>query len=107
MTAEEIQDFKNNIGNEVTFWGYTSCSLDESNASHFMWDDKETGHTKVLLNIYWGNKPGFHYFLNAGSYDYEDEVLLFDGVGLKVISVEEVKDIKSNHLYTKLNFEWR
>ena len=32
------------------------------------------------------------YFLNAGAYDHEEEVLLFDGAYLIVEQIEEVKN---------------
>ena len=70
-----------------------------------MWDNKQSGHTKVLLQIYWDDWNCGHYFLNAGSYDHEEEVLLFDGCGVIVKSVEEIKDLKGNHLYTKISLE--
>ena len=79
MTTEEIQDYKNNIGKRIGLLGLTSCSLNESTASHFMWENKESGHIKVLLHIHWGESKHctrLHYFLNAGSYDAEEEVLL-------------------------------
>ena len=68
-----------------------------------MWDNKQSGHTKVLLQIYWGGYKNWHYFLNAGSYDHEEEVLLYDGCSVYVKSVEEIKDLKGNHLYTKIS----
>lgn len=55
-------------------------------AENFMWENQDSGHHKVLFNIKWFS--GFsHYFLNAGAYDHEEEVLLLDGVTLKVESV--------------------
>ena len=42
-----------------------------------------------MFNIKWQNQYN-HYFLNAGAYDYEEEVILMDGVILQVNSVEEV-----------------
>ena len=39
------------------------------------------------------------YFLNAGAYDHEEEVLLYDGAQVVVESVDEVKDDNNNKLY--------
>ena len=40
------------------------------------------------------------YFLNAGAYDHEEEVLLYDGVDLIVVSVEIVLNRECEMLYT-------
>ena len=45
----------------------------------FMWENQESGHHKVLFHIVNNHCYG-HYFLNAGAYDHEEEVLLMDGV---------------------------
>jgi hypothetical protein len=50
-----------------------------------------SGHKKVIFNIKW-NLPGAHFFLNSGAYNDEEEILLMDGVGLKVSGVEDVLD---------------
>lgn len=57
----------------------------------FMWDNQETGHHKVLFHVQWDLRT-CHYYMNAGAYDHEEEVLLYDGVGLKVEDVSEVLD---------------
>ena len=75
----------------IRLFGYTSCSLARSQALNFAWEKPETGHTKVLFHIKW-NWPLQNYFLDGGAYDYEQEVLLYDGVELKVESVAEIKE---------------
>ena len=71
MTAEEIKDYEDNIGKEINLWGYTSCSLAKDAAMNFMWANKESGHQKVLIHIFWKLCSHEHYFLNAGAYDHE------------------------------------
>ena len=91
MTAPEIQNFKNNIGEEVCVPGYTSWLLDKSRAMSFAWEDATTGHQKVVVHINW-KTPYNAYFLDAGAYDHEQEILLVDGANLIVESVEEIKE---------------
>ena len=71
----------------------------ESVAFNFAWEDKYSGHQKVLFHLVW-NSSNYHYFLNAGAYDFEEEVLLLDGTGAEVISVEAITDTHDNFLYT-------
>ena len=71
----------------------------ESVALDFAWQDKHSGHQKVLFHLNW-NYYHSHYFLNAGAYDYEEEVILVDGTFANVISVESITDSDDKHLYT-------
>ena len=57
----------------------------------FMWDNQDSGHNKVLFHIQW-KWNGEHYYMNCGAFDHEQEVLLYDGVQIKVTSVSEEKD---------------
>ena len=52
----------------------------------------------MLFHIKWDREYD-NYFLDGGAYDYEQEVLLFDGAMLKVESVAEIKEAVS---YTHL-----
>ena len=112
MTLDEIKDYKQMctwshwfhkifLGkrNEISLFGYTSCSLDKSTAFSFVWEDQLTRHFKVLFHIKY-KKNYQAYFVDTGAYDSENEVVLFDGVHLKVDSVKEVKDLKGNVMYT-------
>ena len=76
----------------------------ESVALNFAWQDKHSGHQKVLFHLNW-NFVGSHYFLNAGAYDYEEEVILLDGTDAKVISVESITDTDDKHLYTLIKLK--
>ena len=91
MTLEEIQEFIQLTGEQIQLFGFTSTSLDKNQATSFAWNNKESGHNKVLFHFKWNNKTE-HYFLDAGAYDDEKEILLSDGASLFVHSVEDVKD---------------
>ena len=110
MTAEEIKEYVDLIGKKVmekdkktgqekevdakvTLHGYTSTSLLKSSAKSFVWEDTKTGHQKVLFHFKWMSFLDA-YFLDAGAFDHEEEVLLFDGAKLIVESVEEIKNDK-------------
>ena len=111
MTAEEIKQYKENIGKkikkekynesdsseeydtQVHLHGYTSTSLKKSIALTFAWEEPKTGHQKVLIHFKWNNDTEA-YYLDAGAFDHEKEVLLYDGVQLIVESVEEIKNDK-------------
>jgi len=108
MTLAEIKEYKDVIdavdsdGEEDNFihlFGYTSCSLDRNAAEKFAWDNANSGHHKVLFNIKW-NYSYYNYYMNAGAYDHEEEVLLMDGVDVKVKSVEDINDENDKKIYT-------
>ena len=63
----------------------------KSTALSFAWENAKTAHQKVLIHIKWMYKY-MSYFLNAGAYDHEEEVLLYDGAKLIVEQIEEVKN---------------
>ena len=83
----------------ISLFGYTSCSLDKSTALGFAWENSESAHTKVLFHIEY-NHHVYQYFLNAGAYDHEEEVLLADGARVEVTKVEQVKGQDDKVLYT-------
>ena len=97
LTDAEIKEYSDCIGGNITFFGYTSFSLVESKALEFAWQDKS--HEKVLFHLVW-NAPNQHYYLNAGAYDHEEEIVLMDGAWSIVESVESIKDSNNEHLYT-------
>ena len=94
MTLKEIQDYKDSIEQDVTLFGFTSTSLKKEQALGFAWENKGSGHTKVLFHIKWKDELR-HYYVNAGAFDHEEEVLLYDGTKLKVESVEDIYDNES------------
>jgi len=87
-------------GKTIQLFGYTSTSPDKNMALKFAWQNKDSGHHKVLFHIKWKSVGGYYYYLNAGAYDHEKEVLLVDGVCLTVESVEEVLDTNGKKLHT-------
>lgn len=109
MTLQEIEEYKQMVGKKdknghneyISLFGYTSTSLDQNVALNFAWENATSGHQKVLFHIKW-NENNFHYFLNAGAYDEEKEVLLYDGTRVFVYSVEDVLDKDQNKLHTKI-----
>ena len=79
MTPEEIEDYKGAIGESIQLFGFTSTTVNKDLAETFMCGDKETGKEKVLFHIDWHEKMA-HYYLNAGAFENEDEVVLMDGI---------------------------
>ena len=78
MTPDEIEEYITAINKDVYLFGYTSTSLNEGLALGFAWENSETKHQKVMFHIVWSSQWD-HYFLNAGAYDHEEEVVLMDG----------------------------
>jgi hypothetical protein len=103
MTEGDIKEYTDEAGTGkyIRLFGYTSTSVNQNVALGFAWQNKDSGHTKVLFHIKWDSPNGYaHYYLNAGAFDSEKEVLLADGVKVKVESVDEVKNDKDVVLYT-------
>ena len=93
MTGLEIQNFKNMVGSPAIIPGHISCFLDKSRAMLFAWENASTGHQKVVVHIKSRGIYGEACFLDAGSYDHEQEVLLKGcGYGYVLESVEEIKE---------------
>ena len=91
-------------GERIQLFGYTSTSPDKNTALKFAWQNQHSGHHKVLFHIKW-NCSIAYYYLNAGAYDHEKEVLLGDGVSLTVESVEEVLDTNGKKLHTLITLK--
>ena len=86
MTLQEIQEYKDALTKKtghlvglIQLHGYTSTSLKKDTALNFAWENKHSGHEKVLFHIQW-DRTTTCYFLNAGAFDHEEEVLLYDGI---------------------------
>ena len=116
MTPDEIKEYIDMVGKKdkyeieglakINLFGYTSCSLTKNTALSFAWENKKSGHQKVLLHIKWKSPYHSAYFLNGGAYDHEEEVLLMDGTRVTVDSVEEVKDENNQVLYTLISLRF-
>ena len=65
----------------------------------FAWKDDTTGHKKVLFKIHW-DEYRFHYYLDAGAYDYEREIVLSDSVKLYVTEVRDIVNEKDEKMHT-------
>ena len=94
MTEAEIYEFLQMVGLEdddglIMLHGYTSCSLSKNIAMSFAWENSNSGHKKVLFHFKWKSDWNAFY-MNAGAYDYEKEVLLYDGTRVMVDSVRWV-----------------
>ena len=98
MTADEINQYKELIGKKekysdeeeydamVTLRGYTSTTLQKSMALTFACEEPKTGHQKVLFLFKWMDKSDA-FFLIAGAFDHEYEVVIYDGAQFLVESV--------------------
>ena len=93
MTDEEIQGYVDAKGDKIQLYGFTSTTLNKDIAMKFAWENKDTNppKKKVVFNIKW-NMPGSHYYLDAGAFDYEEEILLMDGVTLQVVEVQDIQE---------------
>ena len=78
---------KNPAGN-MCLYGWTSTSRSKSVAKKFAYQDKSKGLLSVLLQIHWNDKTG-HFYMNKSAFDYEDEILLYDGADYSVLSVQD------------------
>ena len=63
MTLQEIQDYKDAITKSgdlgvgiIQLHGYTSTSLKKDTALNFAWENKNSGHEKILFHIQWEMK---------------------------------------------------
>ena len=104
QTEEETNKYVLAKGKGIQLFGYTSTSPDKNVALKFAWQNQHSGHHKVLFHIKW-KSSAFYYYLNAGAYDHEKEVLLVDGAFLTVESVEEVLDTNGKKLHTLITLK--
>ena len=99
LTLSQIQEYealigkkdKHGYGRTVALKGFISCSLDPNVAERYSKTLKNDKLRKeVMYRINW-EKPCDYYFLNMGSFESDNEVLLMDGMQMLVVSVEQVK----------------
>ena len=77
MTRDQINEYTKMVGKTSTrpedghyirLHGFSSCSLTESLALSFAWEDKATGHSKVLFHIKFNlNAHSFENIINFNS----------------------------------------
>ena len=70
----------------MCLYGYTSTSRLRSIAESFAFENKEDGLKRVLIHVFFTNKKK-HYYMNQGSFEHEEEILLGDGLSYNVLSV--------------------
>ena len=70
----------------MMLFGFTSTSRSRSAAESFAFSNQHTKAKRVCFHIHWENAQD-HFFMNAGAFEHEEEILLFDGVGFRVLSV--------------------
>ena len=64
--------------NKMCLYGFTSTSRFRNVAETFAYEDPEAGLQRVLIHIFWKYKKA-HYYMNKGSFEHEEEILLYDG----------------------------
>ena len=86
LTLDEINELRENIGKTVGLYGNISCSLCQSLALSHANKSNAKRLFKVLFQIDW-NASEWLYYLDAGIFDYEQEVVFLDGTMLKIKSI--------------------
>ena len=78
MTEDQIYKIRQlaKRAEDMCLYGFTSTSRFRSIAESFAFDDKATGLKRVLIHIYCNNNKTDHYYMNLGSFEHEEEILL-------------------------------
>ena len=72
----------------MNLYGYTSTSRKLNEAQKFTFANEYSETKRVVFYIHW-NAVKDHYFMNAGAFDHEEEILLGDGIQFNVLCVLE------------------
>ena len=67
----------------LNLFGYVSTTKNRNRAENFAFEDAASGKKRVLYHIDWDYQYN-HYFMDMGAFAHEEEVLLMDGMRLKV-----------------------
>ena len=88
MTEPQIEEYRQlaKIIGSMRLYGFTSTSRKLNEAEKFAFANEYTGAKRVVFQIHW-EAIHDHYFMNAGAFDHEEEILLYDGAGFGVLSV--------------------
>ena len=88
MTEPEIEEYRAlaKVLGHMRLYGYTSTSRKLNEAEKFAFANEHAEIKRVVFHIHW-NAVNDHYFMNAGAFDHEEEILLADGVQFVVLSV--------------------
>jgi hypothetical protein len=93
MTEQQIQKYRDHVGKQMHLFGYTSCSTSKNLAITFANDEEQNQKKAVLYHIKWYMcNAALHCFVmdsTVSAFCDEQEVLLYDGVYMKVNSVGE------------------
>ena len=88
MTEPEIEEYRQILKEDemMRLYGYTSTTRQLDQAYKFAFANEHTGAKRVVFHIHWKSVDD-HYFMNAGAFDHEEEILLSDGSQFHVLSV--------------------
>jgi hypothetical protein len=75
----------------MSMFGFISTSVERKVAEKFAYNDPDNGKIKVLFHIQWTHSYDY-YFMDMGSFDDEEEVLLLDGQRFEIVSIKKEKD---------------
>ena len=80
LTEPDLQDYRNlaKTNGIMCLFGYTSTSRTRSVAESFAYSNEYTKTKRVCFHIHWEDAY-HHFFMNAGAFNDEEEILLFDG----------------------------
>ena len=84
FSEEDIKDYKNEEGKEISLKGFSSASMNRDIAIKFALDDVQPPKRPVLLQIEWLGLED-HFRLNSNEYSAypkEEEILLNDGLSM-------------------------
>ena len=88
MTEPQIEEYRQlaKDGDKMRLYGWTATSRKLNEAQKFAFSNEYTCAKRVAFHIHWAS-TGDHYFMNAGAFDHEEEILLSDGSSFIVLSV--------------------
>ena len=88
LTEPDLQDYRNlaKTMGSMRLFGYTSTSRTRSVAESFAYSNEHSKTKRVCFHIHWEDAQQ-HYFMNAGAFADEEEILLIDGADFDVLSV--------------------
>ena len=80
LTQPDIEAYRNlskDMG-RMRLFGYTSTSRFRSAAESFAFSNEHSKTKRVCFHIHWEDAES-HFFMNAGAFEHEEEILLADG----------------------------
>ena len=95
FTQEQIDEYKGMKDCDVSLKGFSSASMNRDIAIKFALEDVRDAQKPVLLQIDWRGIED-HFRLNSNqfsAYPNEEEILLNDGLSMKVIDIQDEFEI--------------